>query len=457
VRVLALIDGEHHPGVVREALDRLASEHDLRAVLFVGGEEKVGAQVLADPPVHYGREVFASPDRPAAALRRLAETTPLDSVIDLSGPPVLDGQKRSELASVALFAGLEYRAPGLRLTPPPRKRVSFDGPVIQVIGTGKRTGKTAIAGHYASLLRDTGVDPMVVAMGRGGPAEPQVVHAGERPGLDYLKAIVAAGGHAASDYLEDAVLSGVSCVGARRCGDGPAGETNDSTVMDAIDVALALEPDLLLLEGSGAALPGVEAHRTICVTNALRARREALAHLGPYRLLLSDLVAIVGADQLPATELDELKRSLEAWCDHDALVGCRLEPEPADAIPHGARAALFVTAPPEHEAELTQQMTRHGADVRVFSANLAKRAGLQRDLMRADSEGCDLYLTELKAAAIEVVAAEAERRGAALTFIRNRPVALAGERDLDDELLRLHSEAREAGAAGEVATTARES
>ncbi len=47
-------------------------------------------------------------------------------------------------------------------------------PSIAVIGTGKRVGKTAVTGHVASeLARERSV--VVVAMGRGGPAEPELV------------------------------------------------------------------------------------------------------------------------------------------------------------------------------------------------------------------------------------------------------------------------------------------
>jgi len=41
----------------------------------------------------------------------------------------------------------------------------------------------------------------------------------------------------------------------------------------------------------------------------------------------------------------------------------------------------------------------------VASTNLARRAALAEDLERAVEEGCDVWLTELKAAAIDVVAA----------------------------------------------------
>src|SRR3546814_3812832 len=64
--VIALIDGEHHPAAVRDALDSL----DPAWVIFCGGEEKVRAGVLEDAERHYGRPVELGP--PEDALRRLA-------------------------------------------------------------------------------------------------------------------------------------------------------------------------------------------------------------------------------------------------------------------------------------------------------------------------------------------------------------------------------------------------
>jgi len=447
MKVIALIDGEHHPAVTRDALDALALEHDLRGVLFVGGEEKVGEAALADPVAAWGREVTIGPAGPAQALRELARQSEPEAVIDLSGAPVLDGAARFGLASVALHLGLDYLAAGMRLTPPARERMPFDGPMIEVIGTGKRTGKTAVCGHFASLLRGAGVEPVVVAMGRGGPAQPQLVRAEERPDLEALRAIVRAGGHAASDYLEDAVLAGVTCVGCRRCGEGPAGETFDSNVIDGAMLALSLDPDVLLIEGSGASVPPVAAHQRVCVTSAARAKEEALAYLGPYRLLGSQLVLIADAHRLTAGELTALKASLSVWCEGAVLVGCRLEPEPSADVPSGSRVAFFSTASPEHEAELREALAGRGIDVRVLSTNLARRAALSEDLARAEREGCDVYLTELKAAAIELVAEDAERRGVQVVMVRNRPVSIPGEPDLDAELLALLERARELSSA----------
>jgi cyclic 2,3-diphosphoglycerate synthetase len=268
------------------------------------------------------------------------------------------------------------------------------------------------------------------------------VRADERPDLQTLLAIVRAGGHAASDYLEDAVLAGVTCVGCRRCGEGPAGETFDSNVIDGAMLALSLDPDVLLIEGSGASVPPIEAHRTVCVTSAARAREEALSYLGPYRLIGAQVVVIADAHRLTAPALAELKGALGAWCEDAKLIGCRLEPEPSRPVPADARVAFFSTAAPEHEPELREALAGRDIDVRVMSTTLARRAELREDLARAEREGCDLYLTELKAAAIELVAEETERRGVELVLVRNRPTSIAGEPDLDTELSDLLVQAR---------------
>jgi cyclic 2,3-diphosphoglycerate synthetase len=446
LKVIALIDGEHHAEVTRDALDRLGREHDVRGALFVGGEEKVPRAVLDDPVASFGREVLVRPDSPADGLRALAATDDVDAVVDLSGEPIVDMDSRFALASLALSLGLSYRAPGFELDPPPRERLDTDVPIVAVIGTGKRTGKTAVGGQLGALLRERGLDPVIVSMGRGGPAEPQLVRADERPGLERLLAIAAAGGHAASDYLEDAVLAGVTCVGCRRCGEGPAGETFDSNVLEGARLALSLEPGVLVFEGSGAALPPFVAHRTVCVTSAARAEKEALGYLGPYRLLSADLLVVVGADELDPRALAALEGRLGEWCAPEAIVPCRLEPEPAEELHAPARAAAFATSA-RGRTRLAERLAARRIELVLFSANLARRRALAEDLETAAREGCDLFLTELKAAAIDVVAAEAARLGARVAFLKNRPVSLAGPSALDERLLRLAEEARAEAAA----------
>jgi cyclic 2,3-diphosphoglycerate synthase len=436
VPIFALVDGEHHPPVVRDALERLARTEEIAAVMFAGGEEKVSDAVLADPAAHYGFEVRMPAAGVREGLRDLARTRAADAVVDLSGDPVLADDARFALAAVALDLGLEYRTPGMRLTPPPVAPVEADVPVLGVIGTGKRTGKTALGTHVAALMRDAGRDPVVVSMGRGGPAQPQVVRADALPRVDDLIEIVRRGDHAASDYLEDAVLARVTTVGCRRCGEGPAGETFESNVVEGVEVALGEEPGIVILEGSGAALPPVAADRTVCATSAARARAEALSHLGPLRLLRSDLLVLFGAGELEPAPREALVRDLAEWLPHEAIALCDLEPEPAEPVPAGARVACFVTAPESAEPRQRELLARHGIELRRWSGNLARRRELERDVDAALREGCDVFLTELKAAAIEVVAARAVEAGAGVVFLRNRPVSITGE-SLDERLLRL--------------------
>ena len=67
-----------------------------------------------------------------------------------------------------------------------------------------------------------------------------------------------------------------------------------------------------------------------------------------------------------------------------------------------------------------------------MSRNLANRARLREELGGIDA---DVFLTEIKAAAIDVVAEAAAERGAEVVFADNEVVPLAGEPDLDEQLL----------------------
>jgi cyclic 2,3-diphosphoglycerate synthetase len=246
---IVLVDGEHQPAAVRQALDGL--DREVAGVVFCGGEEKLPPGPLEN---HYGRPVETDPE---PALRRLAPDAA--AVVDLADEPVLPASDKLRVAALALHLGLSYETPGARLDPPRYAPVPFGGPKLAVIGTGKRTGKTAVAGHWAALLRDR--DPVVVCMGRGGPEEPAVAEPGTS--VDDLLAIVQSGGHGASDYLEDAVLAGVRTVGCRRVGGGLAGEPAESNVLEGARLAASLDPGTILFEGSGACIPPVEVDRTV--------------------------------------------------------------------------------------------------------------------------------------------------------------------------------------------------
>jgi cyclic 2,3-diphosphoglycerate synthase len=306
-------------------------------------------------------------------------------------------------ASRALALGLPYVGADFRFDPPSFEPIST--PSLAVIGLGKRIGKTAVAGHVARVLAgDRRV--VVVAMGRGGPAEPELVDA--PPTLDDLLALSRSGRHAASDHFEAAALAGVPAIGCRRAGGGLAGAPFHSNVLEGARLAAQLDPELLVFDGSGASLPPVAVDARILVTNGGHDPRSGL---NAYRVLVSDLVVDTGgADREAIRSISDLP-----------VVAAELRLRPAEPL-RGRRTAVFTTgAAPTDDLD---------AEVVHVSRNLARREALREELDRVDAE---VYLVELKAAAVDVVAEAALARGAEVVLAANDIVS----DELDEHVLSL--------------------
>jgi len=416
-RAVAIIDGEHYPPVVRQALAELDAA--VVAAVLVGGTEK-----LRDAE---GYGVPLEPSVESAVLQHRP-----DVVIDLSDEPVLGPPERLALASRVLALGLPYEGPDFRFEPP--AAVPVDLPTLAVIGTGKRVGKTAVTGHVARHLA-TDRRVTVVAMGRGGPPEPETVLV--PPTVESLLALSRAGRHAASDHLETAIAAGVPTVGCRRCGGGLAGAVALSNVLEGVSLAATMEPDLLVLDGSGAALPPVDAGRRILVASAAQPVEVAAGYLNAYRALLADLVVVTMAEPVAAHEA--LAEALRA-CARPATPVIRvvLRPRPLEPVA-GERVAFFCTAPePRHDVLGRHLAERYGAHVTHVSGSLSDRGRLRDELREVRA---DVFVVELKAAAVDVVVEEAQRRGARVVIATNDVVPLDGEPGLDAELDRLAAEA----------------
>jgi cyclic 2,3-diphosphoglycerate synthase len=435
-RVLVLVDGEHYPPVVRDAIVQASAEHDVVAALLLGGREKLDGEPVYGVPLHR-----AGADAAAAMVSAAAEHS-AQRVIDLSDEPVLSESGRLRLAAHALAAGLAYEGPDFEFRVPDRQ--SIDAPTLAVIGTGKRVGKTAVSAHAARVLAASGRDPVVVAMGRGGPAEPEPIDPGGRPiGVQDLLTRSRSGQHAASDFLEDAVVAGVPTVGARRCGGGLAGAPYLSNVWEAARLAAASAPGLVLLEGSGAAIPPVAADRTLLVTSAARAPDAFGSGLGPYRVLVSDMVVLTMCEPPLASppQVERVRDAIHALRPELPVIATVLDPVPGEPL-DGAQVTYFTTAPAEIHDRLAASLERsYGVHVQAVVGSLADRAVLRADLGRPEVAGADVFLVELKAAAVDVVAEAADRLGRRIVFCDNRPRALQGEADLDAALRDLAGEA----------------
>jgi cyclic 2,3-diphosphoglycerate synthetase len=422
VKALALIDGEHHAPVVRDALAELP--FDFVAAHLVGGTEK---RREGDD---YGVPLVDDLD---AAISEQAPQV----VVDLSDEPILGPRERFRVASRVLARGVPYVGADFRFDPPDFE--PFELPSLGVVGTGKRIGKTAATTHVARVLVAAGHELVVVAMGRGGPPEPRVAESPTT--LDELLDISRSGGHAASDYLEHAALSGVTTVGCRRCGGGLAGAVSTSNVSEAAKRAAERSPDLVIFEGSGSSLPPIATDHRILVTDARHEPEFLVGYLNAYRLLVSDLVLLTMAEE--GAQHREIQEAIAGLDPDLPVVATVLRPRPTESI-DGCRVALFTTAREQaHERLASHLREEHGASAVEVSGSLSSREQLREDL---EGLQADIFLTELKAAAIDVVAETAAERDIPCAFVINELLPLPGQLDLDEELRRLAAAAVDARA-----------
>ena len=101
-------------------------------------------------------------------------------------------------------------------------------------------------------------------------------------------------------------------------------------------------------------------------------------------------------------------------------------PRPAQPV-RGRRVAFFTTAPEAAAPRLAAALADdHGAEVVLVSCDLADRRRLAAAVERAAADA-DVFLTEIKAAAVDVVAEGAAAAGRELVFCDNEPVALGAD------------------------------
>ena len=195
-------------------------------------------------------------------------------------------------------------------------------------------------------------------------------------------------------------------------------------------LAAEREPELVIFDGSGAAIPPVETDARVLVTSVSQ-REVATEYLNAYRILVSDLVIVTGG-------LDEelVRRSTRSRSCRSSRSSC------GQGRSRRCSAGAWRSSRPRRRPRTTA-IERHlreelGAEVVLVSGNLARREALREDLARARE--AEVYLVEIKAAAIDVVAEDALERGVEVVFADNELVPV-GVLDLDTELVRLADQA----------------
>jgi cyclic 2,3-diphosphoglycerate synthase len=247
-----------------------------------------------------------------------------------------------------------------------------------------------------------------------------------------------AGKHAASDYIEDALLARVPTVGCRRCGGGLPGGVEVSNVGRGVRVANELPADLCLLEGSGSAIPPVHADATMLVVPSSIPEEYLVGYFGPFRLLLSDLIVVTmceepfGSPSRVSTTVSRIESTLDAVrrrsepCDEIQVVRTVFRPSPTRSV-EGAAVCVATTAPRAAGTSIRRHLeAEHGCRVTGISHSLSDRAALEADLHTIMREA-DILLCEVKAASVDVATRRALEQGLDVVYMDNVPVGVGDD------------------------------
>ena len=447
-KVIALVDGEHYLPVTRSAVNSINGlDHiEVAALVFIGGTEKLklGDEELysdyLDTPVYFGED---KKEIPYGLIEEVIKKYNAKTVVDLSDEPILDYEKRFNIASIVLSCNAVYQGSDFKFEPLTQYDL-MEKPSIKIFGTGKRIGKTAVSGFVSRLIDKNNYNPCVVAMGRGGPEEPEIVH-GEDIEIspEFLLEQSNKGVHAASDHWEDALMSRILTIGSRRCGGGMAGDVYVTNMDKAAKKANKQDAKFIIFEGSGAAIPPIKTNRGIVLVGANQAIENITHYFGPYRIKLGDLVIMTMCEEPMASDekIREIIDFIAKISPNVDVIPTVFRPKPLGDISN--KKVLFVTTAPDSVKNVLSDYLEetYNCEVVGLSSNLSNRSLLQEDIDKY-KDCVDCIITELKAAAVDVVTKVAIEAGIELIYCDNIPIPISKDYpDLSEAILRVVDDA----------------
>ena len=429
-KMLCLVDGEHYLPVTKEAIDTLNKlEHiDIAAAVFIGGTEKLRDDSEESYSEKLGTPVQFAKDNdiPYDIIVDMIRKYDIDTVMDLSDEPILDYPKRFKIACKVLNEGITYKGPDFKFEPASQYEI-MEKPSLTILGTGKRIGKTAVSGFVSRLIDKNGYNPCVIAMGRGGPEEPEIVHGEELEiNAEFLLEQSEKGVHAASDHWEDALMSRILTIGCRRCGGGMAGEVFLTNMKKGAQLANEVDSEFAIFEGSGAAIPPIKTDKKIVLIGANQPIENLTTYFGPYRVGLGDLVILTMCEEPMAdeTKIKKIEEFVAEVNPNATVISTVFRPKPLGDLTN--KKVLFATTAPESvKYKLVDYLEdSYGCEVVGTTAHLSNRPLLRQD-MEKYMDKVDVMLTELKAAAVDVATKDAIAHGLEVVYCDNIPVAIS--------------------------------
>ncbi|MBM4241218.1 MAG: 2,3-diphosphoglycerate synthetase [Euryarchaeota archaeon] len=442
-KMVCLVDGEHYLPVTKSALNTLDNlEHiEIVAVVFIGGTEKLretseeAVKEKLGRPVHFGDDPHKIPYK---LIEEVLLKHEADTVMDLSDEPIVDYSKRFKIATIALENGISYEGPDFKFYPISEREI-LEKPSVKILGTGKRIGKTAVSAYAARLIHKNKYNPCVVAMGRGGPEEPEIVRGDQiKITPEYLMEQSDKGVHAASDHWEDALMSRILTIGCRRCGGGMVGDVYITNMKKGAQIANEVEADFVIIEGSGAAIPPVKTDKNIVIIGANQPIFNIERFFGPFRIRMADLAIITMCEE-PMTSPEKVKRIegfIRSINSKTEVISTVFRPKPLETI-ESKKVLFATTAPDSIKSVLVQHLEKnYGCSVVGTTPHLSNRPLLQKDIEKYIDEA-DIMLSELKAAAVDVATKDALKAGLGVVYCDNIPKVVDGPQgSLSDAIIK---------------------
>ena len=157
-------------------------------------------------------------------------------------------------------------------------------------------------------------------------------------------------------------------------------------------------------------------------------------------MLVSDLLLLTMSEE-PMAGRERVRSLVEAVREVTPelrVLPTVFRPRPVGEV-RNLKVAYVSTAPEEVLGKLSRHLEeRYGCEVVATSGNLSDRKGLARDLEGMRGLGVEAYLTEIKAAAVDVVTRRGAEEEKLVFYCDNDPVTVAGYAGLlDDALLEL--------------------
>ncbi|MCE5214907.1 MAG: 2,3-diphosphoglycerate synthetase [Methanobacterium sp.] len=436
-KMICLVDGEHYIPVTKSALDTLDSleYNEIVAVVFIGGTEKLREVSEEDISDRFERKVHFGPSHHEIPYDLIGEKIveyDADVVMDLSDEPIVDYSKRFKIATIVLSHGIPYEGPDFKFNPLSEHDV-LKKPSLKILGTGKRIGKTAVSAYAARKIHKNKYNPCVVAMGRGGPEEPEIVR-GDQIEItpQFLMEQSDKGIHAASDHWEDALMSRILTIGCRRCGGGMVGQVFITNMKKGAELANEVEADFVIIEGSGAAIPPVKTDKHIVLVGANQPIINIERFFGPYRIQMADLVVITMCEMPMASseKVERIEKFIKSINPEATVIPTVFRPKPLESV--DGKNILFATTAPDNVKNVLIEYLEDNYNCKVVGTtpHLSNRPLLQKDIKKY-MDNVDVMLTELKAAAVDVATKDALKAGLEVVYCDNIPIVVDGT---DEEL-----------------------